>query len=59
MTDQKKTIQTSGRWPEDLHEQITKAAEESGRSFNSFVIQTMRKEMKRGEWLERESDDGK
>lgn len=59
MSNKKETVQTSGRWPADLHEQITRAAEESGRSFNGFVVHALRKEIKRGEWLDRSSDDGK
>lgn len=60
MTDQKKIIKTSTRLPADLHDQLTKIAEEQGRAFNNFVVNVLRDYVKRGEWLyDRESDDGK
>lgn len=60
MTTKKKTITTTLRIPEDMHERAANASEELHIPLNSFVLQAIGEKLKRSEWLDqREADDGK
>ena len=52
-------IKTSLRLPPELHEQAVAAASECDRTLNNFIVQAVRNELKRGNWLDRSIDDGK
>lgn len=56
-----KLVTTTLRIPEDLHARAVKAAEETGRPLNNFVLYSLRKYIERAEWLDdvRSEDDGK
>ena len=58
-TNKPKIITTTLRLPEDLHQQLAKAAEENERPLNTFIVRALRKLIAKGEWLDGDIDDGK
>lgn len=54
-----KVVTTTLRLPETMHDLASAAASETHIPLNSFVLQAISEKLKRGDWLDREIDDGK
>lgn len=59
MSNAEKPVSTTVRLPPDLHKRAASAAVECDRTMNNFIINAIRNELKRSDWLDRSTDDGK